>query len=161
MDQRDLLWISRSLYHLYHLGKSKGFWNIFHILNHSIVYMKTNSCFSHPTLSFQNKISCNTWNNMIRISVVFATCQLGFYQQPQISRWYCSNGKNEEELKSFLMKVKEKSEKAGLKLNIQKAKIMASGPITSWQKEGEKVETVTDFIFLDSESCGQWLQPWN
>ena len=53
------------------------------------------------------------------------------------------------------MKVKEKSEKAGLKLNIQKAKIMASGPITSWQKEGEKVETVTDFVFLDSESCGQ------
>ena len=53
------------------------------------------------------------------------------------------------------MRVKEKSEKAGLKLNFQKTKIMASGPITSWQKEGEKVETVTDFIFLDSESCGQ------
>ena len=53
--------------------------------------------------------------------------------------------------KSLLLKVKEKSEKAGLKLNIQKAKIMASGPITSWQKEGEKVETVTDFIFLGSK----------
>ena len=59
--------------------------------------------------------------------------------------------KCEEELKSLLMKVKEESEKVGLKLNIQKAKIMASGPITSWQIEGEKVEAVTDFIFLDSK----------
>ena len=57
----------------------------------------------------------------------------------------------EEELKSLLMKVKEKSEKVGLKLNIQKTKIMASGPITSWQIDGETVETVTDFIFLGSE----------
>ena len=54
---------------------------------------------------------------------------------------------SEEELKSLLMKVKEGSEKAGLKLNIQKTKIMASGPITSWQIDGETVETVTDFIF--------------
>ena len=54
----------------------------------------------------------------------------------------------EEELKSLLMKVKEESEKVGLKLNIQETKIMAFGPITSWQIEGEKVETVTDFIFL-------------
>ena len=52
-----------------------------------------------------------------------------------------------EELKSFLMKVKEESEKVGLKLNIQKTKIMASGPITSWQIDGETVETVTDFIW--------------
>ena len=56
-----------------------------------------------------------------------------------------------EELKSLLMKVKEESEKVGLKLNIQKTKIMASGPITSWQIDGETVETVTDFIFLDSK----------
>ena len=55
---------------------------------------------------------------------------------------------SEEELKSLLMRVKEESEKAGLKFNIQKTKMMASGPITSWQIEGEKVETVTDFIFL-------------
>ena len=53
-----------------------------------------------------------------------------------------------EELKSFLMKVKEESEKVGLKLNIQKTKIMATGPITSWQIDGETVEIVTDFIFL-------------
>ena len=56
---------------------------------------------------------------------------------------------SKEELKSLLMKVKEKSEKAGLKLNIQKMKIMASSPITSWQIDGETMETVTDFIFLD------------
>ena len=55
---------------------------------------------------------------------------------------------SEEELKNLLMTVKEKSEKVGLKLNIQKTKIVASGPITSWQIEGETVETVTDFIFL-------------
>ena len=58
---------------------------------------------------------------------------------------------NEEELKSLLMKVKEESEKVGLKLNIQKTKIMASGPITSWQIDGETVETMADFIFLGSK----------
>ena len=58
---------------------------------------------------------------------------------------------SEEELKSFLMKEKEKSQKAGLKLNIQKTKIMASSPITSWQIDGEKMETVIDFIFLGSK----------
>ena len=58
---------------------------------------------------------------------------------------------SEEELKSFLMKVKEESEKVGLKLNIQKTKIMASGPITSWQRDGETVETVSDLIFLVSK----------
>ena len=57
---------------------------------------------------------------------------------------------SKEELKSLLMKAKEESEKVGLKLNIQKTKIMASGPITSWQTDGESVETVTDFMFLGS-----------
>ena len=59
---------------------------------------------------------------------------------------------SEEELRSFLMKVKEESENVGLKLNIQKTKIMASGPITSWQIDGETVETMADFIFLGSKS---------
>ena len=59
--------------------------------------------------------------------------------------------KSEEELKSFLIKVKEEHGKAGLKLNIQKTKIMASGPITSWQIDGETMETVTDCIFLGSK----------
>ena len=59
---------------------------------------------------------------------------------------------SEEELNSLLMKVKEESEQAGLKLNFQKTKIMASGPITSWQKDRETMETVTDFIFLGSKA---------
>ena len=60
-------------------------------------------------------------------------------------------GESEEELKSFLMKVKEESGKIGLKFNIQKTKIMSSGPITSWQIDGETIETVRDFIFLGSK----------
>ena len=69
---------------------------------------------------------------------------------------------SEEEPESLLMKVKEESEKVGLKLNIQKTKIMASGPITSWQIDRETMETVTDFIFLGSKNyCRWWLQPWN
>ena len=60
------------------------------------------------------------------------------------------------------MKVKEESGKAGLKLNIQKTKTMASGPITSWEIDGETVETVSDFIILGSKiNCRWWLQPWN
>ena len=70
---------------------------------------------------------------------------------------------SEEELKSLLMKVKEESEKVGLKLNIQKTKIMASGPFTSWEIDGETVETVPDFIFLGSKitadgDCGQEIK---
>ena len=60
-------------------------------------------------------------------------------------------GESEEELKSLLMKVKEENEQIGLQLNIQKTKIMASGPITSWEIDGEPVETVSDFIFLASK----------
>ena len=66
---------------------------------------------------------------------------------------------SEEELKSFLMK-KEESEKTGLKFNIQKTKIIASSPITSWQIDGEKIETVTDFIFLGSKITAETLAPW-
>ena len=69
---------------------------------------------------------------------------------------------SEEELKSLLMKVKVESEKAGLKLNIQKMKIMASGPITSWQVDGDTVETVSDFISGGLQNRCRWrLQPWN
>ena len=69
---------------------------------------------------------------------------------------------SEEELKSLLMKVKEETEKVGLKLNIQKTKIMASGPITSWEIDGETVETVSDFVFFWLQNhCRWWLQPWN
>ena len=67
---------------------------------------------------------------------------------------------SEEELKGLLMKVKEESEKVGLKLNIQKTKIMASGPITLWQIDGETVERVADFIFWGSQiTADEWLQP--
>ena len=63
---------------------------------------------------------------------------------------------SEEELKSLLMKVKEESEKAGLKLNLQKTKITASGSITSWQIDAETMETVSDFIFLGSKNHCRW-----
>ena len=67
---------------------------------------------------------------------------------------------SEEELKGLLMKVKEEREKVGLKLSIQKTKIMASDPITSWQIDGETMETVTDFILGGSKNhCRLWLQP--
>ena len=69
---------------------------------------------------------------------------------------------SEEELKSLLMKVKEESEKVGLQLNIQKTKIMASGPITSREIDEETVETVSDFILGGLQNhCRWWLQPWN
>ena len=68
---------------------------------------------------------------------------------------------SEEELKSLLMKVKEESEKAGLKLNIQKTKVMASGSITLWQIDGETMKTVRDYFFGLQNHCRWWLQPWN
>ena len=69
---------------------------------------------------------------------------------------------SKEELKSLFMKVKEESENIGLKLSIHKTKIMASGPITSWQIDGETVETVSDFILGGLQNhCRWWLQPWN
>ena len=68
---------------------------------------------------------------------------------------------SEEELKSLLMKVKEESEKVGLKLNIQKTKTMASGPITSWQIDGETMETVRLYFLGIQSHCVWWLQPWN
>ena len=67
---------------------------------------------------------------------------------------------SEEELKSLLMKVKEESEKVGLKLNIQKTKIMACSPITSWQIDMEKMETVADYYLRLQNHCRWWLQPW-
>ena len=68
---------------------------------------------------------------------------------------------SEEELKSLLMKVKVESEKVGLKLNIQKTKIMAPGPITSWEIDGERVESVRLYFFGLQNHCRWWLQPWN
>ena len=84
---------------------------------------------------------CTSWNQDFQEK----------YQWPQIYRWHHPNGKSEEELKSLLIKLKEESEKSGLNLNIQKAKIMASSPITSWQMDGETMETVTDLILGSSK----------
>ena len=80
--------------------------------------------------------------------------------------WYADDitlmAESEEELKSHLMNVKEESEKVGLKLIIQQTKIMTSGPITSWEIDGETVETVSDFNFGGLQNhCRWWLQPWN
>ena len=66
-----------------------------------------------------------------------------------------------KEVKSLLIKVKEESEKVGLKLNIQKTKIMSSGPITSWQIDGETMETMEDYFLGPQNHCSWWLQPWN
>ena len=78
-----------------------------------------------------------------------------------VCKWHHLMAEREEELKSLLMKVKEENEKVGLKLNIQKTKIMASGPITSWQIDGETVETVSDYFSGLHNHCRWWLQPWN
>ena len=85
------------------------------------------------------------------------------YQQPQICRWYTLMAEREKELKRLLMRVKEEERKTGLKLNMQKIKLMASTPIISWQKDGGKVETVKYFFyFLGLQNhCGWWLKLWN
>ena len=81
------------------------------------------------------------------------------------NRWYADDttlmAEREEELKSLLMKLKDETEKVGLYVNIQKTKIMASGPITSWQIDGETVETVTDFIFGLQNHYRWLLKSWN
>ena len=68
---------------------------------------------------------------------------------------------SKEELKNRLMKVKEEREELALRLNIQKTKIISSGPITSWQIDGERVETMTDYILRLQNHCRWWLKPWN
>ena len=101
--------------------------------------------YCHPAyLTSVQSISCKIWAGWV--TSWNQDCQEK-YQQPQIHRWYHSNGRKWRGTKEPL----DEGEKAGLKLNIQKTKIMASGPITAWQIEGEKVETVTDFIFLGSK----------
>ena len=85
----------------------------------------------------------NVWLDEVQVEIKFARRNISYVRYADDSTLVTES---EEELKSLLMKVKEESEKAGLKLNIQKTKIMASGPITSWEIDGETVETVTDFI---------------
>ena len=83
------------------------------------------------------------------------------YHQLQICRWYHSNSRKRKVTKEPLDEDEGGQWQIDLKLNIQKTKIMVSGPMTSWQRDWEKVETVADFIFLSSKNhCGLWLQPW-
>ena len=107
-------------------------------------YVKAVYCHS-ANLTFMQSTSCKS---------------LGWMKHKLKSFRYTDNttlmAEGEEELKSLLMKVKEESEKAGLKLNIEKTKIMVSGPITSWQIDGETMETVRDFIFLGSKRNCRW-----
>ena len=83
-----------------------------------------------------------------KTELMTASLEMAFPPTVQCIYHYLMMAESEEELKSLLMKVKEESEKVGLKLNIQKTKIMASGPITPWEIDGETVETVSDFIFF-------------
>ena len=92
----------------------------------------------------------NTWLEETQAGIKIAGRNINNFRQADDTTLMAES---EEELKSLLMKVKEEIEKVGLKLNIQKAKIMASGPITSWEIDGETVETVSDFIFLGSKSA--------
>ena len=89
----------------------------------------------------------------------------GVAQSQTRLKWLSSSSssmaESEEELKSLLMKVKEESENAGLKLNIQKTKIISSGLIISWQIDGKTMETVRDYFFGLQNHCTWWLQPWN
>jgi len=109
----------------------------------------------------------------IYMRVHHAKCQAGWsticnqdcqekYQQPQICRWHHSHGRKRRTKKTLEMRSKDDSEKAGLKFNIQKMKIIASGPITSWQIDGKTMETVTHFYFLRLQNhYGWWLQQRN
>ena len=110
--------------------------------------------YCHPAyLTYMQSTSCKMPQAGIKIEWITSwnqDCQEK-YQQPQIRRWYHFNGRKWKGTKKPLMRVKEESEKASWKLGIHKKKIMASSSITSWQIDGEKVEAVTDFIFLGSK----------
>ena len=110
-------------------------------------YIKALSCHS-AYLTYMQSTVCEIlgWMNQAGIKIVRRNIN-NFKYADDITLM----AKSEEELKSLLMKVKEKSEKVGLKLNVEKTKIMASGPITPWQIDGETMETVTEFIFLGSK----------
>ena len=140
--------------------------NMLNCLNSCTVFYKViQSIHTDNILKTQNE-SFGSWSLLMCYLIdrwlLYIYIVLSSFQSPQICRWHALMAESEEELKSLLMKVKEESEKVGLKLNIQKTKIMASGPITSWQIDGETVETVSDFILGGSKNhCRWWLQPWN
>ena len=113
----------------------------------------------------------NVWTIIIMIIVIMIIINNKAQTGIKIARRNINNliyadnttlmAESKEELKSLLKKVKEESEKVGLKLNIQKTKIMASSPVTSWQIDGETMEIVTDYFLQLQNHCRWWLQPWN
>ena len=111
--------------------------------------------YCHPAyLTYMQNTSCEMWAWLKRKLESRLLEEISITSNMQMTSPFIAESK--EELNSFLMKVKEESEKAGLKLNIQKTKIMASGPITSWQIDGETVETVADFIFGGLQNHCRW-----
>ena len=122
-------------------------------------YVKAVYC--HPAyLTYMQSTSCKLpgWIKHKLESRLLGKISITSDMQITLPLWQ----KSEELLKSLLMKVEEESEKVGLKFNIQKTKIMAPSPITSWQIDGETMETVTDFYFWGLQNhCRWWLQPWN
>jgi len=132
IDWFDLLAVQGTLSLLQHHNSTAS------ILWHSAFFMVH---LSHPYMTVGKIIALTMWTFVSKvISLLFNSCL----------------GLSLEELKSLLVKVKEESEKVGLKLNIQKTNIMASGPITSWQIDGETVETVTDFTFRGLQNHCRW-----
>ena len=114
-----------------------------------------NAVYCHPAyLAYMQSTSCKMprWMKHKLESKLPGEISITSDTQMTPSLWQ----KGKEELKSLLMKVKEESEKVGLKLNIQKMKIMASGPITSWEIDGETVETVSDFFFFGLQNHCRW-----
>ena len=151
-------------------------------------YKHLSLCFYHQSYIPQIVIcyfhNCSVWKG-VNQGYILSTCLFNFYVEYitliaglddsqagiKIARRNINNlryaddttimaGSNEK-LNCLLMKVKEQSEKAGLTLNIQETKIMAFGPITSWQINGETMETVTDYFLWLQNHCRWWLQPWN
>ena len=117
----------------------------------SFIACEAFSQFAHRRLASFNLCNQHSWRTAISNGLDKTQAGIKIARRTINNLRYADDttlmAESKEELKSLLMKIKEKSEKVGLKLNIQKTKIMASGPITSWQRDGEAMETVTDFIF--------------
>ena len=121
----------------------------------SFIACEAFSQFAHRRLASFNLCNQHSWRTAISNGLDKTQAGIKIARRTINNLRYADDttlmAESKEELKSLLMKIKEKSEKVGLKLNIQKTKIMASGPITSWQRDGEAMETVADFVFLGSK----------
>ena len=167
MDRLDLLAVQGTLKSLLQHHSSKAAilqCSNFFIVQLSHPYMTTGKTIALTRRTFVGKVMCLLFNMLSRLVITFLPrgkrVLISWLQSPPavilddttlMADDTTLMTESEEELKSLLMKVKEESEKVGLKLIIQKTKIMASGPITSWEIDGETVETVSDFVFLGSK----------